>query len=149
MRVPVGKVFAVVDAADFELVSRYRWRLHRKGYAITTIRANGRRITLLMHKLILRTDLEVDHIHHDKLNNRRSNLREASHAQNCQNRRGANNNSRTGVRGVSPYRGRFRAQCRVAGRVLWFGDFATIKEAEEVVRAARARLMTHSAECQI
>ena len=49
--------------------------------------------------------LEIDHRDLDKLNDRWSNLREATHAQNIHNRR-ADKDSLTGVKGVSIHRNR-------------------------------------------
>lgn len=62
-----------------------------KSNGYSQIRINGK--IYLTHRLIwkihYKTDplLEVDHIDHDKLNNRISNLRELSHKDNCLNRR--------------------------------------------------------------
>ena len=53
-------------------------------------------------------EADVDHEDRDGLNNRWKNLRDATKTQNGFNR-GANKNSRTGIKGVSPYGDRFRA----------------------------------------
>jgi len=75
--------FAIVDDEDFERVSKHRWYLRFDGRVESRI--NGKR--LYLHRLILNPprDLEVDHINHDQLDNRRNNLRIATHAQNLAN----------------------------------------------------------------
>lgn len=75
---------ALVDDADFELVSRYTWRLLKQrhtSYARASI--NGQRV--YMHRFLCPDADEVDHINHDGLDNRRENLRPATHQQNMQN----------------------------------------------------------------
>lgn len=80
---------AIIDSQDFELVSAYKWYA-RKGkngnhYATSTIHKD-----LHMHRLILGlTDpnKKVDHINHNGLDNRRSNIRIATHIQNNCNKR--------------------------------------------------------------
>lgn len=88
-----GKV-AVVDDADFQLVSKYKWSVSQNNssssgkkvlfYAVTTIN----RKTTYMHRLIALppTGLQVDHRNHDTLDNRRQNLRVCSRTQNQANR---------------------------------------------------------------
>lgn len=78
-----GKV-AKVDDEDFEWLSEYKWHLHSGGYASTKI--NGRPV--LMHRLIMDTPegMDTDHINHDCLDNRRTNLKVCTHKENMNNR---------------------------------------------------------------
>lgn len=76
---------ALVDDADFAEVRRYRWRLIKQqhtSYARATI--DGRHVYL--HRFLLPAADEVDHVNHDGLDNRRANLRAATHQQNALNR---------------------------------------------------------------
>jgi len=74
------------DSEDQELINCFKWSLHNKGYAVTTI--NGK--SILMHRLVMgvldKPDIEVDHKFHKKLDNRKGKLRTCSH---CENRRNA------------------------------------------------------------
>lgn len=79
-------------------------------------------------------ETDVDHINENKTDNRLSNLRVATRGQNMLNITGpAKHNRFSGVRGVSPRRGRWRAT--ISGRHL--GDFDTIEEAAAAREAAR------------
>ena len=84
---------ALVDDADLELVSRYRWsyweqlrpgcKVHGP-YALASFRRGGRVVTIRMHNLVTGRKY-VDHANGDGLDNRRQNLRPATHGQNQAN----------------------------------------------------------------
>ncbi|GAF72593.1 unnamed protein product, partial [marine sediment metagenome] len=83
--------FALVDNADYELVSQYNWHvltIKNCQYAACSL-WNPRRM-LLMHRLILGLQSgdgkETDHINRKGLDNRRHNLRTCTHQQNLRNR---------------------------------------------------------------
>lgn len=78
---------ALIDDKDFPLVSEYKWHAYKSKdtyYAMTNIKKNGKRTVLLMHRLILNApeEMKTDHINHNGLDNRRSNLRLATCQQN-------------------------------------------------------------------
>lgn len=146
--VKVGRAVAIVDCEDFEAVDRHTWYLCN-GYARADVWKNGVRRRVYMHRLIVATELHVDHRNGDKLDNRRSNLRASTRSQNLQNRKGATSQSGTGKRGVyiDNRDGAIYARCVVDGRAINLGRFPTIEAADHAVRAARSEYMTHSAEC--
>lgn len=82
--------FALVDdGEDFELVRPYNWRIYvapMTCYAHTYIGVGRARTFVRMHVLIT-GKRGMDHIDGNGLNNQRSNLREATSAQQKQNRR--------------------------------------------------------------
>jgi hypothetical protein len=83
--IPLTKgMYAKVDEADYEELSRYNWNYTPLGYAART---DGHR-SVPMHRQIMRAPkgMEVDHANHITLDNRRSNLRVCTHAENAQNR---------------------------------------------------------------
>jgi AP2 domain/HNH endonuclease len=96
--------FAVVDDADYDLVSSRLWQLNADGYAMGYVgydKVKKRGITKLMHRFIMNAPdgTQVDHIDGDRLNNQRSNLRF------CDTRLN-NRNMRPGARkGTSQYKG--------------------------------------------
>ena len=83
----------------------------------------------------------VDHRYHcHTLCCEASHLRLATVAENASNRRGPQRKSVTGVRGVSPHRGGYRATVRAGGRQHNLGTHATIEEARQAVESGRAAL---------
>lgn len=96
-------VFALIDNQDFEKLKDEKWYLNDSGYAIRlikTVNKEGKTVTrsIFMHKEILTSDKEVDHINNNPLDNRRINLRQATAQQNKRNIR-----KRTGL--TSHYKG--------------------------------------------
>jgi hypothetical protein len=90
---------------------------------------------------------QIDHINHDKLDNRLCNLREASASQNQWNKKRQRNNS-TGFKGVSFHSqtGLYRARIKHFGKELLFGCYKTPNEANEAVQKARLSLHKEFAE---
>lgn len=86
-----------IDSEDVELVSKYKWRINNSGYASATIN----RKMLLMHRLIMgeNSELTVDHINRNRLDNRKSNLRLVTRLMQAHNKtkRLDNKTGRTGV----------------------------------------------------
>lgn len=135
-----GKV-ALVDDADAELISQYKWcvmKSDRTYYAKRAHRNNGKCITVLMHT-VLTGCKKVDHINGDGLDNRRENLRRATTRENNQNRRKRlNASSRFNGVYYSKKSRKFQAQIRVPakeggqGKQIYLGLF------EDEVQAAKA-----------
>jgi len=77
--------FAMVDDEDYEMLSQYRWYFNR--YAYTDIKE----YSISMHRILLGLEKgdgkQTDHINHNKLDNRRCNLRIATQSQNNANRK--------------------------------------------------------------
>ena len=71
-------------------------------------------------------------------------LRPVPHKKNQENRAGAQRNSSTGVRGVSPRRGRFIVQVVHNGQVYRGGLFNDVASAEVAAIGLRNKLFTHN-----
>lgn len=83
---------------------------------------------------------EVDHIDGDKMNDRIKNLRDVSRQVNAENKHHAQSNSKTGLLGVSPWHGKYRATILCGRKQTYLGLFASAQEAHEVYLAAKRRL---------
>ena len=84
---------------------------------------------------------EIDHINGIPGDNRIVNLREATHAQNMANRRGAWRTSKIGLRGVQRLpSGRYRARIKHMDQHLHIGCFDTAEEASAAADTERRRL---------
>lgn len=89
--------------------------------------------------------MQVDHRCFQRNCVRPDHLRLVTHAQNGQNRRGANRDSGTGVRGVSWHKPRqkYRARVMLNGKRYSAGYYDTLEEAEDAAIAKRQELFTH------
>jgi hypothetical protein len=151
-RVPIlnkrGDVIAwsLVDEDDVAYLNQWRWYLMPAGYAW---RSYDRR-PLYMHRQLLglaRGDRrQVDHINRQPLDNRRSNLRIVTPAQNGQNQRGKGGTSR--FRGVSwdTERQKWLAMAKVGDLKVNLGRFESEQEAARVASAWRREHMPFSNE---
>lgn len=136
--------YVLVDPADLDRLSVYRWGLHSRGYAVALPTINGKQRTILMHRFLLGLEQgdtrQGDHKNLDRLDNRRDNLRIVnSQAENLQNVP-----ARTGrYRGVSyfPQTGRWKATCQIRGKNNHLGYFMTEEEAGAVAAAYRREHM--------
>lgn len=129
-----GGHVAIIDEADRELVERHNWTFDGR-YAIRCAPgADGRKRMVTMHRFLMGfPTLQVDHRNRDKLDNRRSNLREVPHAINLFNRDVQPNNT-SGAKGVYLSGGLWRAYISFGGKRIWLGRHATI-EAAVIARA--------------
>lgn len=131
-QIPVGKdAYALVDDADYEWLSKFSWSLSDRrpgmGYARRTYWVGERSVSVAMHRLILgaSADQMVDHANRIKLDNRRSNLRFCTKADNMRNVV----RTKAGYRGAYRHCRAWRAMIRVDGRTIHTGNCATQLEA--------------------
>jgi hypothetical protein len=153
MQVPVYERGLLVGYADvwhddYADIVKYLWKRNPQGYPCRYSKAEG---TVKMHRQIMGlghgNPLEVDHVDRNPMNNRRSNLRVVTHAQNQQNRgRGGGRNNTSGFRGVSfdKRTQRWAAYAVLNGERHWMGRHETAEAAAEVAREFRLKHMTHN-----
>lgn len=135
-----GKFYgwAVVDIEDLRLVSPTAWTKDLRGYVVGRPAGRGNSITL--HRLLMYgPDIKggtTDHIDGDKMNNRRSNLRKCSPAENSRNTLLAKNNT-SGFKGVrrTP-EGRWKAVIWINYKPRHIGHYDTKEEAAAAYNAA-------------
>jgi hypothetical protein len=80
--------FAIVDPRDYDQLSQYKWTAAKSPNTFYAVRSvQGRQIR--MHRLITSAPkgLVVDHINHNGLDNRKSNLRLCTRSENARNQR--------------------------------------------------------------
>lgn len=148
------------DEEDEKLILSHRWSIkhsskkHKKLFEYARTYIDGKSVT--MHRLIMNppNNLVVDHINHNTLDNRRSNLRVVTHRENLANRdpnrdpnreRNANTYSElpmarntSGFRGVhwDKERGKWRAYIIKNGKNMNLGRFDDILEAAKAYKKA-------------
>jgi hypothetical protein len=82
--------FAIVDPDDYARLSKLKWYAGGRGkllYAKHTQKTNGKIEALLMHREVISVpdNMQVDHINHNGLDNRKANLRPVTPLQNMWN----------------------------------------------------------------
>lgn len=129
--------FTVVDDFDFEWLNQFTWIVNSTGYVM---RYAGNRQYKLMHREILGLEsksVHGDHINHDTLDNRRSNLRRANLQQSHQNVRSLAD-SASKFKGIhfDKKTGRWRAEIGAYGKRIRLGRFYSELEAAQAYNDA-------------
>ena len=130
--------FAIVDECDYEHLSKWKWHYCHHYAARSTPRdTRGRKTMVYMHRVVLErmgcvNFQHTDHVNHDRLDNRRNNLRPATCSQNIANSRFRSGSSK--YQGVSWdwSRDKWQAQIRVQRVNKALGRF------DDELEAARA-----------
>ena len=116
--------------------------LERHGYwkmCLFHKRCSSHRIIWEMANGPIPKGLQIDHIDQNRSNNRLSNLRLATNAENARNRRVQITNT-SGFKGVSRLpNGSWRAKINVHGRKIHIGHFANFEEATAARQAAELK----------
>ena len=124
-----------IDKEDLEKIKGYTWIDHR-GYIESSYKDDitKKKVALYLHREVLslpsykETKIEVDHINKNKHDNRKSNLRETIHSENCKNTT-LQKKSRTGFIGVNINNNKFYAVIRCGKNRYKLGSFNNIEDA--------------------
>ena len=109
---------AIIDTEDLPKVKYIKWKLSNSGYAMNTPKYKGSNI--YMTHVILGTDDFVDHINHNKLDNRKCNLRVATKSQNQMN---------VNYIGVYQKKDKWVAKIKINQKQIYLGTYPTKEEA--------------------
>lgn len=146
-RIPLTRgYFATVSNKDYPRLHHLKWQAKvekykdgsiRNVYAICSVRFS-------MHRFILGiTDpsVQVDHKDRDGLNNCRSNIRVATHAQNQRNSTLRTDNA-SGIKGVSfdKHKGKWKVQVSINKVQKFLGYFLHLTAAKRTAEDARHKL---------
>ena len=117
------------DLEDYDKIKNYCWMINDNGYVVTRINKNF----VFMHRFILNLtdkDVVVDHIYHNKTDNRKSQLRTCSNTENSRNATIGKNN-KSGVVGVyfNKEKGKWEATIKVNRKTIYLGRFENIEDA--------------------
>ena len=136
--------WTIVEPMDYYRLKNFNWYIGGNGkefYAFRNIKIGpGKTKMVSMHKEIMNPPghLLVDHRNNDTLDNRRANLRLATHSENSYNR------PKTKAKTTSQYigiylekrTGRWTVKIRANGKRLWLGRFESEIEAAKAYDAA-------------
>lgn len=132
-----GKEF-YFDLEDYDLIKNYYWMSNNYGY----VYAHNNDTTVSMHRLVINcpSDMVVDHINGNKLDNRKSNLRVCTIAENVRHRVSSSNND-SGNLGVF-FDKRINKWCSKLfynGKNYYLGSFETKEQAIDARRHAEIK----------
>jgi hypothetical protein len=124
--------FAIVDEADYECLSQFKWQAHKDRSTFYAVRStpavNGKRGVIRMHQVLVGEG--CDHKDGNGLNNARANLRPATIRQNNCNQ-GVRSDNTSGYKGVSWHKAAKQWQARISvdGERKILGYYNTPEEA--------------------
>lgn len=147
LRLPISQGFAtLIDLEDEDLAGQQWFALQDANHTYATSGyQTKKKKSVSMHRIIMQRILgrplaageTVDHIDGDGLNNRRSNLRIATKAENLRNR-GRNRNNSSGYKGVTFYKpnGKWMAKICIDYKQINLGYYDTPELASQAYKLA-------------
>lgn len=128
----------LIDTTDIKAAERYSWCISKTGYAVANI---GGKVTK-MHRYLLSVSapqLVVDHINGNPLDNRRSNLRICSAAENGRNlkRKATNTSGYAGIRVTK--NNRYNVRITYNGEERHIGNFINLDDAVKARKQAELK----------
>lgn len=139
-----------LSPGEYQVDKRFRkqvdacgWQRHKGGYAIGTVRHDGKSKTWLQHRFVWflafgEVPRIIDHVDHDPLNNRLRNLRAATASLNQLNSRKAG--AKAGSCGVYRHRNRkkpYEVKASFEGRRVCLGSFGSLRDARRAAAVFR------------
>lgn len=122
------------DLEDYDLIKRFTWYINKEGYVQTNYKADdGKQHKLSFHRLVMnvdKSDMYIDHIYHNKTDNRKNNLRIVNNKQNSLNLSRFHNNT-SGKAGVYWHKKHKKWEALIGynGKIIYLGMFKTKEEA--------------------
>lgn len=146
----VGTVETIIDTEDLPLVAEFpnKWCAHNTKYSIrvlTRCRIDNPSLQVdYLHRVVARAPngLQVDHIDGNMLNNRKSNLRIVSNAENQQNKTFDNYSPKSNYHGVhwDKRNNKWCVTIWAGGVKHWFGRHESLEYAKSLAKQAREKL---------
>lgn len=126
------------DKEDYELIKNYCWCNNGKGYLVAGEIGNSKKL-VLMHQLITGKKYQ-DHKNTNGLDNRRSNLRDATFSQNGMNKSLQRNNT-SGVTGVrwDKHQNKWTAKIKVNRNTISLGSYCSKDDAVKARKEAEKK----------
>lgn len=122
---------ALVDDDDFEKVNHIKWYVQKNRKTLYATNTWMRKITM-MHRLIMGnpkdSNIVVDHINGNGLDNRKSNLRLITRRDNVL-RSGCHSHNKVGYKGVRKFGKKYYTYATINGKQTCIGKYTTPEEA--------------------
>ena len=142
----------MIDTEDLPKLINYKYSwsvkmhpINKEWYAFTkVVKYDGSKSTTMMQSFLLNTNgsnIHIDHINHDTLDNRKCNLRISSVSENLHNRKGKNITNKSGYRNVCwvERESVWLVTLRVNGKVARLGKFDDVDEAVQYAKEMRKK----------
>ena len=121
----------LIDSEDLNKVCMYQWHIEKSRENIYYGAASFKGRTIRIHRVLLETPLQVDHINHNGLDNRKSNLRACTNAENNRNKKHINAISGyTGIR-YNEKTGSYYVRIMVDKKEISLGSYKFLHDALE------------------
>lgn len=133
------------DKEDYEKIRQYCWIVDTYGYVMS--RDCGR--TIKLHRIVMNIDdpkIFVDHIYHDKLDNRKSQLRLVNCQKNSMNRLPTNSIGITGVT-FDKRTKKWLSQITYKYKNIYLGRYDNVEEAINIRKLAEEKYFGEYAYC--
>lgn len=144
-----GNVLEVlIDKEDIPRIKLYTWHAkYQKDidsyYIETNQKVSSGKFMLMLHRFIMKTNdsLTIDHINHNTLDNRKSNLRICSQGENNLNQAELRKNNKTGYRNISYQTryGQYIVTLMIDGKNKTIGRTSSLSEAVKMRDIAKKR----------
>ena len=124
------------DLEDYDKIKDYCWNKHKE--YIATRNVSG---YILFHRLVMGIsdeNIAVDHINHNKSDNRKNNLRFVTDSQNSMNR-GISSNNTSGITGINKCNGKWTARIGVNTKRIFLGNYDNFFEAVKARKEAEEK----------
>jgi hypothetical protein len=148
-RIPIGEGrFTIIEPGDYYRLNDFHWCISVSRDNIYAVRleliGNGNIRKVRMHREIMNApgDMLVDHKNCNTLDNRRANLRLATHSQNMCNRPKSSAKTTSKYRGVhfDKQRGKWVAKIQVNRKIIWLGYFDSENDAAKAYDNAAKKI---------
>ncbi len=134
----------IIDKEDYDLVKNYQWHIENSRrdlqYGQTTIRGVTPIKTMRIHRMLMPDSIQIDHINHNGLDNRRCNLRACNNRENNCNKN-FQMNSKSGYTGIryNEKVGSYYVRIMVHKKEISLGHYKTLEEALEARKQGEIR----------
>lgn len=134
----------IIDKEDFDCVKNYQWHIEnsRRNLQYGQASTNGLlpTKTIRIHKIIIPNAIQVDHINHNGLDNRKSNLRACNNRENNCNK-SFQRNPKSGYTGIryNEKVGSYYVRIMVHKKEISLGHYKTLEDAIEARKQGELR----------
>lgn len=130
------------DLEDYDKIKDYCWYINNNGYVVSNKKISSKKQRkIFMHRIIMNVEdsfVQVDHIYHNRIDNRKSKLRVVTNQQNQMNQQLHINNT-SGITGVYWYKNKWESLISFNGKLQYLGLFDNFDDAVKARKEAEIR----------